>query len=122
MCARIDLGGNRMKRTLMLAASVVGALTAASYAVAHGLDGAKSAKAVAGTFSATTASKVQTRTCTTTDGKTIVSSNGTYTGTASGDADLTGPVTLQARSTINSTDGVGVVTGTIRIDVASGED
>ena len=111
-----------MKRTLILASTVVVALTATAYAVAHGIDGAKSVKAVTGTFNATTASKVETRTCTTSDGKTIVSTNGRYTGTAAGDADLTGPATLDARSTINSTDGVGVVSGTLRIDVASGED
>ena len=110
-----------MKRTLILASSVVVALAATGYAVANGFDGTKSIKAVAGTFTATTASKVETRTCTTSDGKTLVSTNGTYTGAATGDADLTGPATFQARSTINSTDGIGVVSGTLRIDVASGE-
>jgi hypothetical protein len=93
------------------------------FAVANGgFEGAKTAKAVTGTFTATTASKVQTRTCTTSDGKTLVSSTGRYTGLAAGDADLTGPATLDARSTINTTDGIGVVSGTLRIDVASGED
>ena len=38
-------------------------------------------------------------TVTTSDGKTIVTTNGKYTGTASGDPDLTGPMTLDARST-----------------------
>jgi hypothetical protein len=111
-----------MKRTLILAAAVTVALAATGYAVARGFDGTKSAKAVAGTFNATTVSKVQTRTCTTSDGKTLVSTNGTYTGPATGDADLTGPATLQARSTINSTDGIGIVSGKLRIDVASGQD
>lgn len=106
-----------MKRTLAVATSVAAALVTAGIAVAHGVDGGKSAKAVSGTFTATTASRVTTRTCTTTDSKTVVTTDGTYTGTASGDADLTGPVTLHARSTINSTDNVGVVSGTLRIDV-----
>jgi hypothetical protein len=109
-----------MKRTLIFASTVVVALTATAYAVANGIEGAKSVKAVAGTFAATTAAKVETRTCTTSDGKTLVITNGRYTGTASGDPDLTGAVTLDARSTINSTDNVGVVSGTLRIDVASG--
>jgi hypothetical protein len=111
-----------MKRTLIFASTVVVALTATAYAVANGIDGTKSVKAVAGTFTATTASRVETRTCTTSDGKTLVSTNGTYTGTAAGDTDLTGTATLDARSTINSTDNIGVVSGTLRIDVASGAD
>ena len=111
-----------MKRTLIFASTVAVALTATAYAVANGIEGTKSVKAVAGTFDATTASKVETRTCTTSDGKTLVTTNGRYTGTASGDPDLTGAVTLDARSTINSTDNIGVVSGTLRIDVASGSD
>jgi hypothetical protein len=108
-------------RRLSFAAVVLVALIASSYAVAHGIEGAKSAKAVAGTFNAT-ASSVSTRTCTTTDGKTIVVTDGRYTGAATGDPDLTGAITLRAKSTINTTDGVGVVNGRLRIDVASSRD
>ncbi|NUR75329.1 MAG: hypothetical protein HOQ28_03455 [Thermoleophilia bacterium] len=108
-------------RRLSLAAVVLVALVASSYAVAHGIEGAKSAKAVAGTFTAT-ASSVSTRTCTTSDGKTIVVTDGRYTGAATGDPDLTGAITLRARSTVNTTDGVGVVNGRFRIDVASARD
>src|SRR2546423_15217573 len=108
-------------RRLTLAAVVLVALVASSYAVAHGIEGAKSAKAVSGTFTATAAS-TSTRTCTTTDGKTIVVTDGKYTGAAAGDPDLTGAITLRARSTINTTDGVGVVDGRLKIDVASGRD
>jgi hypothetical protein len=111
-----------MKRTLVGAAATVAAVTAAGIAVAHGVDGGKSVKAVAGGFNATTASKVTTRTCTTTDHKTIVTTDGTYTGAATGDPDLTGNITVHARSTINSTDNVGIVTGRLKIDVASGRD
>lgn len=58
----------------------------------------------------------------TTDNKTIVVTKGTYGGTAAGDPDLAGPITLVARSVINTTDDVGLVTGKLRIDVASGGD
>ncbi len=109
-----------MRKLILLAAGLV-ALTITGMAVAHGI-GAKSAKAVAGTFAATTVSKTETRTCTTTDAKTIEITNGRWTGTATGDADLTGALTVAAKSTINTTDGVGVVEGRIRIDVASGRD
>jgi hypothetical protein len=107
-----------MKRTLTLAALVVAALAAASIAVARGLDDTKNARAVTGTFAATTASHLNTRTCTTSDNKALVVTDGMYTGTASGDPDLTGNATLRAHSVINTTDGIGRVTGTLRIDVA----
>jgi len=107
-------------RKLTFAAVVLIALVATSYAVAHGIEGAKSAKAVAGTFDATGTS-TSTRTCTTTDGKTIVVTDGKYTGVAAGDPDLTGPITLRARSVINTTDNVGTVDGRFSIDVANGK-
>jgi hypothetical protein len=106
-------------RKLTFAAVVIVALVATSFAVAHGIEGAKSAKAVAGTFSATGTS-TSSKTCTTTDGKTIVVTDGKYTGVAAGDPDLTGPITLRARSVVNTTDNVGTVDGRFSIDVANG--
>jgi hypothetical protein len=106
-----------MRRLTFIAAGLA-ALLGTSIAVAHGIDG-KTAKAVAATFTATGAS-TSTRTCTTTDGKTITITNGRYTGTASGDPDLTGAITLSARSVINTTDNIGVVDGQFRIDVSGG--
>ena len=106
-------------RKLTYTAVALIALVVTNYAVADGIEGAKSATAVAGVFGAS-AGKTSTRTCTTTDGKTIVVTDGTYTGAATGDADLTGPITLRARSVVNTTDNVGVVTGSFSIDVAAG--
>jgi hypothetical protein len=106
-------------RRLTYVVTALAALAVTSYAVADGIEGAKSAKAVAGTFSAA-AGNTSTRTCTTTDGKTLVVTDGKYTGTATGDPDLTGPITLRARSVINTTDNVGIVTGGFGIDVANG--
>src|SRR5262245_49144081 len=108
-------------RKISIVAAVVAALVTAGIAVAHGI-GAKSAKAVTGTFMATSASNVETKTCTTSDGKTIAVSHGTYSGTALGDADLAGPITLGVHSVINTTDNVGIVEGRLKIDVASGDD
>jgi hypothetical protein len=111
-------------RKLTFAAVVLVALIATSYAVANGIQGAKSAKAVAATFSAAGTS-TSSKTCTTTNGKTIVVTDGKYTGVATGatagDADLTGPITLRARSVINTTDNVGTVDGRFSIDVANGK-
>ena len=106
-------------RKLTYIAALLVALVATGYAVADGIEGAKSASAVAGTFTATGAS-TSSRTCTTTDDKTIVVTDGKYTGTATGDPDLTGPITLRARSVINTTDNVGVVSGSLRIDQTPG--
>jgi hypothetical protein len=107
-------------RRLTFVLAVAAALVVAGFAVAKGLnDGAKSAAAVAGTFTATTAANVDTRTCTTSDGKTIAVTKATYTGTATGSADLTGAVTLQVRSLINTTDNVGAVSGHLTIDTAA---
>ncbi len=107
-------------RKLILTMAGLAALATTSVAVAHGIEGAKTAKAVAGTFSAS-AGTITTRTCTTTDGKSISVTDGKYTGVAGGDADLAGPITLRTRSVINTTDKVGIVRGAFRIDV-SGRD
>jgi hypothetical protein len=107
-------------RKVVLTVAGLAALVATSVAVAHGIDGAKTAKAVAATFSAS-AGATTSRTCTTTDGKTITVTDGKYTGTATGDTNLTGAITLRVRSVINTTDKVGTVNGAFRID-ATGRD
>jgi hypothetical protein len=107
-------------RKVVLTMAGLAALVVTSVAVAHGIEGAKTAKAVAATFTAS-AGTTTSRSCTTTDGKTITVTNGKYTGTALGDADLAGAITLRVRSVINTTDRVGIVTGAFRIDV-SGRD
>ena len=108
-----------MRRLTFIAAGLA-ALLATSIAVAHGIDGAKSAKAVSSSFTAA-AGKTSSRTCTTSDGKTITITNGWYSGSATGDPDLTGAINLSARSVVSS-DGVGVVNGQLRIDVAGNRD
>ena len=104
-------------RKFIYASVAAVALVVTSVAVAHGIEGARSARTVAATFAAT-GSSTSSKTCTTTDGKTIVVTDGKYTGTAAGDADLTGPITLRARSVINTTDDVGTVAGAFKIAVA----
>ena len=109
-----------MRKLILMTAGLL-MLSITGLAVAHGLNDAQSVKAVAGTFTATTVGNSQTRSCTTADGKAITSTNATYTGTATGDADLTGAITLQVRSTINTTDGVGVLTGRLKIAATGGD-
>jgi hypothetical protein len=108
-------------RKVMLAMAGVAMFATAGVAVAHGIDGGKNVKAAAGTFTATAVGNSQTRSCTTTDGKAITVTSATYTGTAAGDADLTGTATFQVRSTINTTDGLGIVEGRLKIDASGGD-
>jgi hypothetical protein len=106
-------------KRLTIAAIVIAALASAGVAVAHGIEGgAQSATAVNASFTATSVKGSDTHTCTTAAGKTVASTKATYTGTASGSPDLTGTATIQARITLDTTDGVGVVSGTLRIGKA----
>jgi len=103
-------------KKLTIAAIVIAALSCAGIAVARNVDGgAQSASAVNATFTATSVKSADTHTCTTSTGKTIASTKATYTGTASGSPDLTGAASIAARSTIDTTDGLGVVNGTLKI-------
>src|SRR4051794_17824560 len=119
LCADHAIGGREMRKVVLTMAGLA-ALVTTSVAVAHGIEGAKTAKAVAATFSAS-AGTTSSRTCTTTDGKAITVTDGKYTGTAAGDTDLAGAITLRVRSVINTTDKVGTVNGAFRIEV-SGRD
>lgn len=107
-------------RRVVLTVAGLAALVTTSVAVAHGIEGARTAKAVAATFSAS-AGTTTSRTCTTSDGKSITVTDGKYAGTALGDADLAGAITLRVRSVVDTTDKIGTVSGAYRIDV-SGRD
>jgi hypothetical protein len=109
-------------RKLMLVTAGVAMFATTGIAVARGLDDGKTATAVSGTFTATTVARSQTRSCTTTDGKTISTTNATYTGTAtSSAANLAGNATFQLHSTINTTDNVGVAAGKLKIAASGGD-
>ena len=99
------------------------ALVMAGVAVAKGLEKPRSVTSLSGTFTATTVEHRGTaRTCTTSDGKTLVTTNARYNGVAGGDGALAGGITIDARSIIDTTDNLGVVEGKLKIDVASGAD
>jgi hypothetical protein len=105
-----------MRKLSWLAAIGVAALVAAGAAVAHGGFG-KAATPVAATFTATTVAHSKTTTCTNSDG-TWSRVDASYTGTSTGDADLTGAARLDVHALINTTKDLGVVTGSLRIDTA----
>jgi len=102
-------------RKLVLSSIAAAALAGSGLAVAHGFD-SKSVKSVSATFAAAPNGTVRTSTCTGADGSYTLS-NGEYTGNvsgATGDANLNGPITIDAQSVINTTTNVGFVTGHIR--------
>ena len=101
-----------MKRLILISAAL-GALVAASAAVAHLRTG--DVTQVSATLSAATAANVQTRTLTC-DGQTIEITLGHYSGTAtSTTTELNGPVDLFVKSTYNTTKKLGWVDGWVKV-------
>lgn len=108
-----------MRRVIGVAAAAVTALAVTSVAVAHLKSG--DVTAASATFSAPTASHVQTRTYTC-NGQTIEVTTGRYTGTAaSGIADLAGPVEIKLHSLYNTSTKLGWVEGTLKVRAADGK-
>jgi hypothetical protein len=102
---------------LVVAAGI--ALVATSLAVGA-LVRDRTASAVTATFTATTMGKRATTNCTNGDG-TFQITNGTYTGAATGDPTLSGPVRLTVRAAINTTKRLGTIDGSLVVD-RSGRD
>lgn len=107
------------KLLLLVGLPVVAALTAAGVALAAVSSGAHTASA---TFAATTVSKSKLVTCSVNGGDTFASTLATYTGTASSsDARLDGALTIRAQSVVDTSTGLGRVTGAFKIVNASGD-
>jgi hypothetical protein len=107
-----------MRRIWMTAAAIL--LLGAGVAVAHNSK-AKSVKEVSATFLATTVSKTRTTTCTAADG-TYATTRATYTGTStSAEPTLTGTASIDAESLVNTTTGLGLVSGKLTITAADGK-
>ncbi|MBV8256895.1 MAG: hypothetical protein JO073_03665 [Actinobacteria bacterium] len=106
------------KRWIMAAALVVAAVAAAGAgAAAHR---AQSSQKAAATFSAGSPTDSRTATCTASDG-TYSETVATYTGTStSTDARLNGALRIRAHSVVDTTTGLGWVTGDFRVDGSSG--
>jgi hypothetical protein len=103
-----------MRRTLTIALGSAAALATAAvaFAVVPTVSGANEATA---TFSTTTIEKSKLRSCTA-DAKTWERTDGRYIGTAVSTNDvLAGSLRIQARTTYNTTDKLGYVSGSFRI-------
>ncbi len=104
--------------SLLMAAGLL--LVGAGVAVAHGFDSNALKQVGATSFTATTASDLRSSTCTGATGS-YTKSRGTYTGSVtSTEAALNGPAKIDASSLVNTTTGVGIVSGEVRIDTANG--
>lgn len=108
-----------MKRTTTLILIALVALATAGLAVAHERE-AKKTEAIAAAFTATSAGRTVTTTCTGADG-TYKLTRGAYEGTSTGDPRLAGKVYLRLESLVNETNGFGWTKGKIRFRNAAGD-
>ena len=103
-----------MRRTIVIAAATAAALATTGLALAT--LNASGVSATTATFAAAK-ERSDTRTCTGDNDKYEIT-NGRYVGTvdfADPNGDLDGPVTIQARAVLNTTDGVGYIQGSFRV-------
>ncbi len=110
-----------MRRIVSIGAVAATALTAAAMAVANG-GGKPSTKAVSATFAVTPSGTNKASTCKGADGDyTLI--RGRYRGTStSSDARLAGAISIDGDSVVNTTTGLGWMTGSLRIDSAGNHD
>ena len=105
------------KRVSLLALLVAGALGAAGAAVAASTHA--SATAVTATFAATSVTRSHTNTCTSKGGDSFQGTTAVYKGTSSSsDPRLNGALTIKAHSFVDTTSGLGRLTGIYRINGA----
>ncbi len=105
-----------MRKTLVIAVAAAVALATAAIAMAAVFT-ASGVSATTATF-ATDKVKLRSASCTGADGKAFTITHGRYTGTATfadPAAELSGALTIEARTTYSTTDGLGYVTGSFRV-------
>jgi hypothetical protein len=106
-----------MRKTVLIALGAAIALVSAAVAMAA-VYTASGVSATTATLATTQATDVKTRTCTGGDGKTFTITSGRYTGTAdftNPATDLDGPLTISARTTVESGSKLGYVEGSFRV-------
>jgi len=105
-----------MRKTLIAAVAAAVMLVTAAIAVAA-VYTASGVSAATATFSTDKVS-LRSASCTGADGKAFTITQGHYTGTATfaaPAAELSGPLTIDARTTYSTTDGLGYVSGSFRV-------
>jgi hypothetical protein len=105
-----------MRKTIIVAIAAAVALVTAAIAMAA-VYTASGVSATTATF-ATEKVSLRSASCTGGDGKAFTITQGHYTGTATfaaPAAELSGPLTIDARTTYSTTDGLGYVSGSFRV-------
>jgi hypothetical protein len=109
----------RLTRWISLALAAVMALAVAGIAIAHGGGQAQKTEQVSATFTATPdPAKTKTRQCTGVDGTYAITKD-VSNGDSTGDPRLTGKITIKAKTTVNTTTGLGWTEGTTAIKDAT---
>lgn len=106
-----------MRKTVIIGLAAAVALVTAAVAMATVFT-ASGVSATTATFSTEKISDVKSRSCTGADGKAFTVTHGHYTGVAdfaNPVADFDGPLTIHARTTYSTTDGLGYVEGSFRV-------
>ena len=107
-----------MRTKLIIALGAAIAAVTASVAMAAVFTAA-GVSATTATFSADKVSEMKARTCTGADNKAFTITNGRYTGVADftnpATNEFDGPLTISARTTYSTTDGLGYVEGSFRV-------
>ena len=106
-----------MRKTLIVAIAAAVALVTAAVAMAA-VYTASGVSATTATFSTDKVARLSTRSCTGADAKAFTLTNGHYTGVAdfaNPATDLDGPLTIHAKTTYSTTDGLGYVEGSFRV-------
>lgn len=102
-----------MRRLTLVVAAALG-LVATSVAIGARTPG-RTTLGVTATFTATTVGARTTTTCSSADG-TYQLTNGTYTGSSTGDPLLAGPIKLAVRAWINTSKRLGTIDGSVVVD------
>ncbi len=106
-----------MRKTIMIGIVAAVALVTAAIAMAA-VYTASGVSATTASFSTDKVSPLRSASCTGADGKAFTITHGHYTGTATFTApaeELGGPLTIDARTTYSTTDGLGYVEGSFRV-------
>ena len=105
-----------MARKRLVVFAAVSSVLLIGGGVAAACVGVPGVQAASATFDATTVGDLSSNSCTAANGDTLVSTRGSYTGSASSsDAQLNGPLVIYARSLVDTTTGVGYVEGRFEV-------
>jgi len=108
----------RARRRVLLASAAVIALAAASIAIADPGTPA-STNTLSATFTATNLGPNHSSTCTPASGDSYTTTDAVFSGTATGDARLSGPITVHVKSVFDNNTKIGSLKGNVDVTTTS---